>query len=250
MIDFNKRIVNLFKERSKKNYVDTIHIGLGYTAVVLKNNSCGLCCTLINNKENCTVYKSKDDFEGECCYELLLTLNNNKDPISRAIVIAMVNALTQCDSKEFDGDKNTLFQDLKLCENDKLGMIGYFMPLVKQAREKGIIIKSYDIGKEIGNEDEFYKFVSEEASALIITATSFINNTFSTICERIKVFDKPVAILGPSTIMAKDLYLNTPVSILGGTLVTNKDGVLKAIRNGKGTPHIHKNAKKIYQLLK
>lgn len=249
MIDFDERIIELFANRAKDNYVDTINIGLGYTAVVLENGNCGVCCTLIDVKNSCTVYKINEDYENCCCLDLLHSLRINKDEISRAVVIAMVNALSQSGDKPLTKDPNTLFEDLKLKKGDKMGMIGYFKPIVKDFQSKGVSVVAYDIGKEIGNEDSFYKSVNKEAQALIITATSFINNTFGSIMEKIKTFDKPIAILGPSTIMEEKLYKDTGITILGGTFVTNKEGVLKAIRNGKGTPHIHRHSDKVYSLL-
>lgn len=249
MINYDEKIIEIFAQRAKNNYVDTINIGLGYTAVVLKNGSCGVCCTLIDSKNSCTVYKESEDYEQKNCYDLLITLRYLNDSVSRAVVIAMINALSASDKTNLRVDKNTLFNDLKLEVGDKLAMIGYFKPIVNQAKEKGVFVKAYDIGKEIGDEESFYKYVNQESSALIITATSFINNSFSDIIKRIENYKKPVALLGPSTIMEEQLYQDTPITILGGTFVTNSKGVLKAIRNGKGTPQIHKNSEKNYYLL-
>lgn len=249
MINYDEKIIEMFAQRAKDNFVDTINIGLGYTAVVLKNGSCGVCCTLIDSKSSCTVYKESEDFEQKNCYDLLITLRYLKDCVSRAVVIAMVNALTASDKLNLRVDKNTLFCDLRLERGNKLAMIGYFKPIVTQAKEKGVFVKAYDIGKDIGDEESFYKYVNQESSALIITATSFINNTFSDIINKIENYKRPVALLGPSTIMEEQLYKNTPITILGGTFVTNTKGVLKAIRNGKGTPQIHKNSEKNYYLI-
>lgn len=129
-------------------------------------------------------------------------------------------------------------------------MIGFFNPIVKEFEKRGVNVVAYDIGKDIGNEEEFYSFVKNESSALIITATSFINNTFDFVYEKIINYTNPVAVLGPSTIMNEDLYKDTPVSIIGGTYVSNLSGVLKSIRMGKGTPSIHKSSKKIYKKIK
>lgn len=248
MINFDERIIELFSEKAKENYVKTINIGLGYTAVELKNGCCGVCCTLIDSTKSCTVYKVEEDFENKCCIDLLLSLKKYKDSISRAVVIAMVNALSQLDDETKNyGDTNSLFDDLNLKKGSKVAMIGYFMPIVKEFEKKGVSVIAYDIGKEIGSEKDFYKFVKNDADALIISATSFINNTFPFIFDNIKGLLYPMAILGPSTIMNKELYKDTPISVIGGTYVENVNGVLKAIRMGKGTPLIHKHSKKIYK---
>lgn len=251
MINFDERLIDIFSEISKENYVKTINIGLGYTAVELKNGNCGVCCTLLNSHDSCTVYKISEDFEDQCCFDVLLSLRKYNDLISRAIVIAMVNALSQAQIDcNFLEDKNTLFEDLDLDVGKKVAMIGYFKPIVNSFNKKGVEVVAYDIGKEVGDENSFYTFVNEEASALIITATSFINNTFSDIIDKIKSFKGPVSLLGPSTIMNEKLYDNTPITILGGTYVSDTKGVLKSIRMGKGTPSIHKNSIKVYSKIK
>ena len=247
MINFDDRLIEIFATKAKDNYVDTINIGLGYTAVVLKNGACGVSCTLLDTKKSCTVYNVREDFENKSCYDLLCSLEKYKDPVSRTVVIAMINALTQSDVLE--NDPGSLFEDLQLKKGDSLAMIGYFKPIVEQFKMKEVSIKAYDIGKEIGDEDSFYEFVNTESSALIITATSFINNTFAQIIQKIETYRKPVAVLGPSTIMNKSLYKGTPVKILGGTSVSNVNGVLKAIRTGKGTPMIHKFSSKVYKTI-
>jgi hypothetical protein len=248
MINFDERLIEINAKEAKQSHISVISIGLGYTTVILNDGRCGLCYTYLDRKEQCTVYKG-ESYEGRCCYDLLTTLDSCINTVERSVIIAMINALNVYNIDKLGEDKGILFDDLKLVKGNKIGMIGYFRPVVKEFKDKGVETIAYDIGQGVGTEKEFYDFVNKDADALIITATSFINNTFKLIMDRIDGFNKPTAVLGPSTIMEKALYKGTPVSIIGGTLPLENDKILKAIRNGKGTPELHKHSRKIYQVI-
>lgn len=245
MKDFDSILINLMKEKASKNIVDTISIGLGYTAVVLKNGNCGLCCTLMNNQKTCTLYKSEIDYENQSAEKLLYTLNST-DYITRAVAIALINALNYDVTENLNIDNNSLYSQIKLKKWNKVAMIGHFSPIVNQMKKQNISVISYDIGKNIGSEKEFYQTVIPNSDILILTATSFINCTFPLIMEKIENYKIPTAVIGPSTIMIPSLYKDTPVIYLGGTHTIDTHQILKAVRNGKGTPDLHMHSKKVY----
>ncbi|MBK5201563.1 MAG: DUF364 domain-containing protein [Spirochaetaceae bacterium] len=250
MINFDKRLFDLNCKEAKSCYIDTVNIGLGYTAVVLKDGRCGLCYTYVDSKTSCNVLKGDSTFEESCCYDILCKLENNENTVERTIIIAMINAMNVKEICNLEEDPGTLFKDLNLKYGDKVAMIGYFKPIVNQFKLKGVIVDSYDIGQGIGDEESFYNLTVPSSDALIISATSFINNTFSFIIDKIGHYNKPTSVLGPSTIMQEKLYEGTPVKCLGGTLPVDIDKILKAVRNGKGTPQLHKYSRKIYQVIK
>jgi uncharacterized protein (DUF4213/DUF364 family) len=59
----------------------------------------------------------------------------------------------------------------------------------------------------------------------------------------------PTVLLGPSTIMRPEIYKGLPLSMLGGTVPVDIPNTLKAIRNGRGTPVLHKYARTVRLLL-
>ena len=245
MTDFDSRLIKIVSSKAVEETIDTINIGLGYTAVVLKNHQCGLCCTLSNSSSSCTVYHQNNDFEGQTADKLLYTLKDEKDTVSRAVIIAMINALNQDETAKMETDSSSIINTMHLKAGNTVAMIGFFAPLVHQMEKAGIKVKAYDIGKKTGNEKDFYNFELPSSDGLILTATSFINCTFSSVMDRLSNYKKPVILMGPSTIMIPELYRDTPVSFLAGTDVNNVIGVLKSVRNGKGTPDLHKSSRKI-----
>ena len=244
-MEINDLIFNFFKEEAEKSTIDTINIGLGYTAVILKDGRCGLCCTLTGSITSCSVWKDPENYEKQKAIKLL-SLIHNKNSLTRSIVIALVNALNHNKTAILPVDKNTMYEDLNLKQNSTVAMIGFFMPIVKDLKTKKINVITFDIGKNIGNKKEFYKRANNEADAIILTATSLINNTFEEVLSNLSLSKAPIALIGPSTIMEPSLYKDTGISILAGTHTLDNEKILKAIRNAKGTHTLHKFSKKVY----
>ena len=241
----NERIYIRFTEEASSSMIEEIHLGLGYSVVTLSDGRCGLCHTWIDSKDSCTLFKEQADFEGGSALELLQMIHS-ENRITRSAVIALVNALNQGQAASFPDDTGTLFKDLGLTAGSRLAMVGYFAPVIRRLKEACIEVKAYDIGKGVGDPDEFYGWARDKADAMILTATSVINDSIEGVFSSMGYKEIPTAVMGPSTIMAPELYAHLPVTVLAGTLPLDTAGVLKAIRNGKGTPELLKFSKKVY----
>ncbi len=241
----NEIILTHFKEKAAFSIIEEIHLGLGYSVVTLTDGRCGLCHTWIDSKDSCTLFKEQADFEGGSALELLQMIHS-ENHITRSAVIALVNALNQGQAASFPDDTGTLFEDLGLRPGSRLAMVGYFAPVVRRLQQAGIEVKAHDIGKGVGDPDEFYGWARKRADAMILTVTSVINNSIEGVFSSMGYQEIPTAVMGPSTIMAPELYDHLPVTVLAGTLPLDTPGVLKAIRNGKGTPELLKFSKKVY----
>lgn len=244
-MQINSYIRDIFTEEAERSIIDEIHLGLGYSAVTLTDGRCGLCSTWIDRKETCTVFKGVMDFEKGRA-SVLLDLIDEDDMIARTVVIALVNALNAGRAAGSASDTGSLFDDLRLQEGKHLAMIGYFAPVVKKLSDRGVTVHAYDIGKAVGDADEFYRWASAHADAVILSATSVINNSTEEVFERLGFREVPTVIMGPSTIMCPEIYRDLPIGICAGVSVVDREGVLKAIRNGKGTPMLLKHSRKVY----
>jgi hypothetical protein len=58
--------------------------------------------------------------------------------------------------------------------------------------------------------------------------------------------DTPCALLGPTTPMIPEAFDHLPIHFLGGIAPQEENGILKAVRHGRGTRHILRFAKKVY----
>jgi uncharacterized protein (DUF4213/DUF364 family) len=244
----DQQILTFFQDEAEKSVVDEIHLGLGYTAVTLTDGRCGLCCTLMGNSNSCMVNKNPGEFEKQNALLLLQEIQSEK-PLDRTMAIALVNALNATYAANCSDDPKTLEEDLHLAKGSKVAMVGYFDPIVRLLAKDGIEVVAYDIGKKIGSEKEFYCWAKSHADALILTATSLITNSTESVFEHLEGKKIPTVLLGPSTIMRPEIYQGLPVTMLGGTVPVDIPNTLKAIRNGRGTPILHKYARTVRLLL-
>jgi uncharacterized protein (DUF4213/DUF364 family) len=244
MQNLDKTIFDCFREEAGAATVDKIHLGLGYSAVTLSDGRCGLCCTLGDPSSSCTVNKNSSEYEGGPALDLLQNIFSRR-MLDRVMAIALANALNAPFASACPVDPGTLETDLQLPENGKVAMVGYFEPIVRILEAKGHTVKAYDIGKRIGTEQEFYEWAAGQADAMILTATSLIFGNTEQVLDRMEKHRVPTVLMGPSTIVHPSLYEGTGITICAGTVPTDIPSTIKAIRNGRGTPVLHRYAKKV-----
>jgi len=240
----NDKILRQFQTSSALETIEEIHLGLGYTAVTLTNGSCGLCYTPKEKSGTCTVFKDPMEFEGSPSIRLLKRIHDD-NPLIRCLAIALANALNQSYALGLPDDDGDISGDLKLKRGSKVAMIGYFAPIIAQLEKQGVEVRSYDIGKGIGEEKGFYDWARAEADALILTATSLINNSTEEIFEKLGTISLPSILMGPSTIASPNLYEHLGITCCAATVPTDVRGILKDIRNGRGTPYLHRHSRKV-----
>ncbi len=243
-MDIDRRIHTYFQAEAESLKVEDIHLGLGYSAVTLQDGRCGLCYTPKGNGNTCSVNKSSEEYEEFPASKLLRNIKE-ENQLGRAMAIALCNALNQDRSLLQDEDDGNLIRDLKLKAGDNVAMIGYFAPIVSYLKEHNIAVRAYDIGKEVGSEKDFYRWAETESDALILTATSLINSSLEEVLGHFNGKRIPTVLMGPSTIMVREIYRDLPIDLLAGSTVSNRDGVIKSVRNGRGTPYLHRNCKKV-----
>jgi uncharacterized protein (DUF4213/DUF364 family) len=188
------------------------------------------------------------DFEGMEAVELLSCIKDTR-PLYRSMALALVNALNHAYSLGLPDDpRDTFWMDvLGIGQGTRLVMVGFFRPLMQKLADCGALVEVLDDGQGVGDRNAFYKKLETWADALILTSTSIVNNSTEEILGRISP-DVKVAMLGPSTPLTPEAFRNLPVRLLAGTVVTDQTGVLKAIRQGAGTPVIHRCSRKVYAL--
>ncbi len=232
-------------ERAKTTTVELIHIGISYTAVCTSDGGSGIAFTFLSEHESCTVVKDPMDYEGKSA-QGLLDLLFSTEIVERSAALALVNALNFFKAKEMPGDTGTLFRDLHIQRGSNIAMVGYFGPVLRDLKAMDVTVDILDSSRHLGEKDTFYKNLRKgEAEALILTSTSIINKTTEEILQNLPA-GTPCVMLGPTTPMIPESFSHLPVTILAGTVPVDIDGVLAAIRHGKGTPVIQKSCRKVY----
>ncbi|WP_320130224.1 Rossmann-like domain-containing protein [uncultured Sphaerochaeta sp.] len=241
----DNRIFTCFQQEAKESTIDEIYLGLGYSAVTLTDGRCGLCYTLLDENTSCTVNKNPQDFEKQSALPLLEKIFSTAS-LDRTMAIALANALNATFATSLSDAPLDLKQALHLAQGSKVAMVGYFEPIARNLANEGIEVIAYDINKEIGKEKEFYDWARTNAEALILTATSVITGSTEQVFESLGKKNIPMMLMGPSTIMRPMLYKDLGITVCAGTVPTDIPNTLKAIRNGRGTPVLHRYAKKIH----
>lgn len=210
--------------------IDKIVCGRKYSAVLLKNGNIGVCANLSNYVE--------------VAIEDLKTPDLNKI-VHRIILNAYFNGmLNYLNPYEKTID---IFDCIDFKHYENIIMIGLFKPLLEKFRKNNIKIHVFDMIKEnclcisIKDEMEYVK----NADAIILSATSIANNTFTDIVyntrEKCDIF-----LLGPSSIMNRDMFEYKNIKkIFGSIFKSDDENVLDVIRNGFGTKKFIKYGRKV-----
>ena len=163
------------------------------------------------------------------------------------MALALVNALNYQHALQLPQDENNkiMFEQFKITKGTKVAMVGYFGPLIKHFEQREAVLDILDQSRGLGRKADFYKNLKSRADVLFLTSTSILNNSTEEILANVHPKVKTL-MLGPSTPMVAKAFDHLPVHMLAGTVPTEKENILKAIRHGMGTPVLHKFSRKSY----
>jgi uncharacterized protein len=230
------RLYKHFESLAGNRKVADLRIGLGYTGVRLENGDSGIAAVLFDAlPHGCMVLPVAGNLAGSPAANMLKYLADGKNPLEIAIGLACANALIKPPADAVDDREATTYLDLQ--KGEKVAMVGLFSPLVDRIKATGAeltVIEKNSARIEILGDAE-KKDALKSCDVAIITATTLLNNTFE---ETINLLGAPraVAIMGPSTPLVPEIFLDTPVTHLGGAVVVDSAKVLQIISEGGGTP--------------
>lgn len=242
----NKIFYDLFADEAERSKIETLILGLGYTGVITSSGDMGISYTYFENKKSCSFNTSYYDYEGGSALPLLEKIKS-QDPIQRSMALALINALNYREAAllpESQSD-NIIFDKFEIEEGTRVAMVGFFGPLIQIFKDRKSSLEIIDRLHNLGSEEDFYNKLKNWADVLFLTSTSILNNTTEDILSNVGKNVKTV-MLGPSTPMVARAFDSLPVHMLAGTVVIEREKVLKAIRYGAGTPVIHKYSRKSY----
>jgi uncharacterized protein (DUF4213/DUF364 family) len=245
----NDKLFNLFRDNAEKIRVELLCLGLGYTAVVTSEGGIGIAYTYFEDKKSCMLLNEAADYEGRTAVALLEKIKSDQ-PIERSMALALVNALNYQDALQLpqDEDNEIMFERFKITKGTKVSMVGYFGPLIKRFEQREAVLDILDQSRGLGRKADFFKNLKSRADVLFLTSTSILNNSTEEILANVHAKVKTL-MLGPSTPMVAGAFDHLPVHMLAGTVPLDKERLLKAVRNGMGTPVLHRFSRKSYLAL-
>jgi len=237
-------LINLLSDEANLHKLADIRIGLSYTAIQLDNGNIGLSYTARTPiGESCTRLKESGQFIGKDAYSILQWLNSDI-PLARTIALATANALIPLDSiKIFKG---SVIKKLGLTEDDKIGMIGFFAPMIPILREYTSQIYIFDKGKNVSQLSplEDMPIILPQCSIIFISSTTIINGTYNDVL-RLCSNAREIIMIGPSTPMLPKVFEETNITWLSGRKIIDSEKLLEVVSQAGGTHKFSKITEKI-----
>jgi len=134
-------------------------------------------------------------------------------------------------------DAGDILDVLDLKPTDRVGMVGFFAPLIYSLERR---VKSIDIFEERLDFSENLRPASDAVKAMssfnvaIFSSTTIINKTIDELLSSAKGC-REVVLLGSSTPMSPETFVSTPVTWLSGITVNDSDGILRLVSEAGGT---------------
>ncbi len=231
-------------ETADRQRTADVRIGLGYTAVQLDDGSCGLAFTLHEQEyESCCVVPEAGNLAGRSAAELIPWIKS-ADVTACAVGLATLNALIHPPAEAVESD---ILDLISVSPDDTVGMIGYFGPLVeplkKRTREFHVFERKPDPEYGILPESAMHDLLPQ-CRIVIMSATTILNHTIDGLLELSKNA-REVAILGPSTPFAPDVFKRYGVTLLSGVQITEPKKVLQIVSEGGGTRQFLRAGRKL-----
>ncbi|MFH1135453.1 MAG: DUF364 domain-containing protein [Pseudomonadota bacterium] len=228
-----KLMENLRREAAGRVVTDA-RLGLGYCAVQLDDLSTGAAYTFRDNLPGgCSVFTGKRPLAGSGARDILaFAASDNR--LEAAVGLAAANALgNKAGPDRTEGD---VLDFLSLEPGDRVGMVGFFSPLIKEMEEKGAELLIFEENPRpgvIGSGRDALKMLPQCQVALI-TSTTLINHTVDQLLEAAGSC-REVVLLGPSTPLCREIFESTPVTLLSGIVVERPSDFLRVVSEGGGT---------------
>ena len=241
----SERIGELLPPEDADATVIDVRIGLGYTAVLLDKNRMGLAYTFREDAaRGCQVFGGLPALAGRKASELLAFLGS-PDRIETAVALATANALVNTNRPELlAGD---ILDHVRIQPEDRVGMVGYFAPLVPRLKKKTDSILIFEkVTKRPADllpEEEAARLLPDCHVALI-TSTSILNHSIEGLIAATRSC-REVVLLGASTPLLPEAFAGTAVTLLSGVIVANPTAVLRIVSEGGGMRAFKDNIQKV-----
>jgi uncharacterized protein (DUF4213/DUF364 family) len=240
-----KRIREALQAEAARARAVDVRIGLGYTAVLTDSECAGVAYTPREDLgHGCSPLPEAGPLAGRRVSDLLAHLES-REPIERAIGLAAANALVaaRLPASVAGGD---ILRALALRPADRVGMVGCFEPLIAplQTQVASLTIFERSGGWTVGVQPaERALDLLPTCSVALITSTALITESLDALLEA-AAGCREVALLGPSTPLLPEVFVDTPLTWLSGIRIENPAKVLRVVSEGGGTrnfsPYVQK----------
>jgi len=168
----------------------------------------------------------------------LANMFESKDLFSKSLGLGGINAISQFLFKQSEFNYERVSDSLGLLEideQDTVGMVGFFPPLVKHIERMGNKLIVIERKKDLLKMGLNWKVTLEPSeleycNKILITSTTVLNETIDEILQVCKDADK-ISMIGPTAGFLPDPLFKRGIDILGGTQVIDSRLLLHSIKN-------------------
>ncbi|MDY0096153.1 MAG: DUF364 domain-containing protein [Candidatus Vecturithrix sp.] len=237
-------------DHKQKRVVD-MRIGLGYTAVKLDSGECGVACTLRHrlDDDTCSLLPQAGTMTGLKAAEAIPLLRS-QNMLEAAVGLATINAV----AAPVRGNMTdaSLSELLGITSEDRVGMVGYIGPIVKElqrcAREVIVFDEAKPLMTGITATDQETQILPG-CDVVILSATSLLNKTFDSLID-MTLKAREICVMGPSTPLLPEVFRPRRVTLLAGRHILDADKILQIVSEAGGTKRFEKVTQKVYLALK
>ncbi len=244
MDGFYSRLKETILQLGKGKKLEEVIVGLGYIYVETGGEVPGLAYTFrFETDPTCSPLREAGTIKGRSVEEIAGWIYSN-NLLKSGIAIATLNSSITPPENITTGDITLLPE---LGESSIIAMIGFFEPVAERLEKMGKTVyifekKNYE-GRNFFTDSEIPEKLPK-AEAVIITATTLINRTFTEIIKFVREGATAI-LLGPTAPLLPELYLDTPVKYIAGTVVTDREKVKQIIKEGAGSRVFGKSVKRV-----
>lgn len=231
-----------------------LRIGLGYTAVQLESGTCGLACTLRHRLDEgtCSLLSQAGTMAGMKVVEVIPLLRS-QNIVEAAVGLASINAVVvSADPLPGNTPDAPIAELLRIGPNDRVGMVGYIGPIVKELQQSAQDVVVFDEAKTAMNEitaTEQEALFLPGCDVVILSATSLLNKTFDSLLD-MAAQAREICVMGPSTPLTPEIFRKRNVTLLAGRQILDAQKVLQIVSEAGGTKRFSKVTEKLYIDLK
>lgn len=216
--------------------VEKNHFGV----IVLQNQCAGLIYTSLSDEyEKGAEQLDQHKLIGKSAVQVLTNLLEHKrTALQDMICMGLINALSDTimtnltlDTRDYQTDS---FDLLNLKENDHVGMVGFFPPVVKKIEQKQIHLTIIEKKRELLQPSQHWQVTLDpkklmQCNKVIITATTVLNNSLDTLLSFCKNAEMRM-LIGPTAGFLPEPLFARNIDIIGGSRVKNLDDLIEKLK--------------------
>jgi len=238
-------IKNHVRQHCEERRVTDVRMGLGYTGVCLDDGGCGVAFTFKDGLyHGCSVFTGKRPLVGKSSHEIVDYFGSSS-LLESTLGLSAINALfNRAEDVQATGDVMNML-DLK--PEERVGMVGYFGPLLKPLREKVRELLIFEMDEDRADEVIAAEQAYEElphCDIAIITSTSLINGTTEGLLDAARNC-REIVLLGASTPLIPAVFKPLGVTLLSGVQVIDIPAILRVLSEGGGMAYFGKAVRKV-----